>query len=361
MPNVNMNPTSKDSKKFRKVKKEKIKKEKPVGSKTNSVGKSIAIVLSFGIALSAVAFVITQTQKEVDVLCYTRNMSVGDCITESDLTTVPMLKSKYITASQESHTMSDGQSYQGQIYYKASNKEAVIGKYITSATRSTDEVQVTELSNNPVESNPWYENIEDGQEIFTLDFSDDDVYSPLIFPGSTIRMRTIRMIPSQDAEKYRKEIEKKSEDSSNKDNKDTQISVIPSSLNTKDTDSTEPVAEITFDNLKVIDALNSDKESIFAIYKSLASMAPDVRQTYIKENKEKLRERVIPVKLVLVLNEKQANFISEFEKSEYNSIKYTVLKTKEEDELYTSFYSIANSIQAVTTGDDTLSNNSKGR
>ena len=109
-----------------------------------------------------------------------------------------------------------------------------------------------------------------------------------------------------------------------------------------------PVSEIVFENLTIIDALNSSGQSIFDIYYALYNMESTAREQYIRSNASTLKSELMPEKLVLVLSTTEASQVAEFEQIGNTTAKFTVIKTETEDELYSKFNEIATRINQIS-------------
>ena len=332
-----------------------IKPKKVSTGKGRAAIAGVTSVLMFSALLGGVYAAYRLQQREVEIITFKRDVSIGTQITEADIQAGSILKSEYDAKKDSQYTDNTGVPQQGQIYIKTSEKDKVVGKYVTNARRLGDSVTVRDLSDTEIEPNPWYSEIPVDNELYTMKFDASDVYTRMLMPGATVRMRLIVMVPTEDADEYRKQIAEKSAENQHglEDSDNGYISaILPFYSSTKDDDSKSdsevPISEIVFENLVILDAMNGNNESIFDIYYSLNNMESTIRESYIRENAEDLRSRLVPSSLIMSLTKEQATSVAEFEHIDMPAYKWTVVKKESEDDLYQKFMDIGTRINTIT-------------
>lgn len=338
----------------------KIKPRKVSTGRGKAIIGGVCSIGMFAVLLGGVYMTYKLDQREVDIVTFKRDVSIGTKITEADIEMGTILKAEYDAKKDTSWVGNDGQSKQGQIYIRYDDAGKILGQYVTNARRLGDAVTARDLSTNEIEPNPWFEEVPIDNELYTMKFDSSDTYTRMLMPGSTIRMRMIFSVPNSQAESVRKEIanQKPSAAFSSEENKDGEstknmtgfISAVMPFIDTdnrNENDVDVPVAEIVFDNLVILDAMNGSNESVFDLYYSLTNMDSTIREQYIRENAAELRSRLIPQTLILSLDKEQASAIAEFENSAIPAYKWTVVKTEQEDELLQKFMDIATRIYTI--------------
>lgn len=335
----------------------KMKTRKVSTGKGRSLVGGFCFLGMFCVLIGGVIYTFKSQQMEIEVVTFKRDVAIGTKITEADVERGTILRATYDSKDKVEWVSNDGVAQKGQIYIKWDDcADEVIGKYVTNSGRLGDYITQRDLTDEEIEPNPWYTSIPVGNELYTMKFDSDDVYTRMLLPGATVRMRIITEIPITKAEEYRKKIAQKTAGvADDKENANGYISAILPFYN----DNTEgdgnsskdvkvPVAEIVFNNLTILDAMNSNGESIFDIYYSLSNLDSTVREKYIRENSSDLISRLVPDSLIMSLNEEQATAIAEFENVKTKAYKYTVVKTEEGNELYSKFMDIATRINTIT-------------
>ena len=335
----------------------KMQPRKVSSGKGRAVIGGICCLLMFVVLVIGIAMVYKSEQREIEIVKFKRDMAIGVEITEADIEMGTILKAEFDDKKDETYISNDGTSKKEQIYVKWDDKKEVLGQYITNSRRVGDPVTRRDISAEAVEPNPWYSDIPYENELYTMKFDASDVYTRMLMPGATVRMRIITEVPIEEADEYRKQIAEKSAASGGIENANGYISAIlpfysPSSDDDRASSQKVPVAEVVFENLVILDAMNKDGESIFDIYYSLNNMDSTVREAYIRENAEDLRKRLIPDSLIMSLTPDQATSVSEFENIERTNYKYTVVKKEQQDDLYTKFMDIGTRINTITINSD---------
>lgn len=316
----------------------------------------VVFLAIFAVMLFAILAAFKSQQRELEVVGYATNVAVGTMISEGDIQPITILKGTFDAKKDVSWVSYDGTSQKGQLYVLWKDREdeekGVIGKYASNSGTIDDYMTARDITASKVEPNPWYSKVVDGSEIYTLAFDSSDVYTRLVLPGSTLRMRIITEVPIEAADEYRAAIENKTGLTQGLTDTNGYVSaVLPFYVTKEDGDdsgNTIPVAEVVFENLTMIDALNAENESIFDIYYSLECMDATVREDYIRAHIDELRSRLVPKSLVLVLTAEQATEVAEFENIDRTEYKYTVVKKTVEDDLLSKFSEIATRIGTIT-------------
>jgi hypothetical protein len=189
-------------------------------------------------------------------------------------------------------------------------------------------------------------------EIYTLSLDLEDTYTRLIMPGAVVRMRLVTQVEASKEQAYRDAIASKAGTTEGISNSNGYVSAVLPFYNTENSSSsssgTVPVSEIVFENITIIDALNSSGTSIFDIYYALYNMESTAREEYIRNNADTLKEAVMPEKLVLILDTEEASEVAEFEQIGNTTAKFTIVKSETEDELYVKFSEIASRISQIS-------------
>ena len=334
----------------------KLQPRKVNSGKGRAVIGGICCILMFVILIFGILAVYKSEQREIEIVSFKRDMSIGTEITAADIEVGTILKAEYDDKKDESYISNDGTAKKEQIYVKWDERDEVLGQYVTNSRRVSDPVTRRDISAEEIEPNPWYSEIPYENELYTMKFDASDVYTRMLMPGATVRMRIITEVPVEAADEYRQQIAKKSAAGDGIENTNGYISaVLPFyTASTADSESSEkiPIAEVVFENLTILDAMNDDGESIFDIYYSLNNMDSTVRESYIRENAEDLRERLIPASLIMSLTPDQATSVAEFENIDKTAYKYTVVKKQQQDDLYIKFMDIGTRINTITINSD---------
>lgn len=334
----------------------KLQPRKVSSGKGRAVIGGICCILMFVILIFGILAVYKSEQREIEIVTFKRDMSIGTEITAADIEVGTILKAEYDDKEDESYISNDGVSKKEQIYVKWKERDEVLGQFVTNSRRVSDPVTRRDISTEEIEPNPWYSGIPFENELYTMKFDASDVYTRMLMPGATVRMRIITEVPVEAADEYRQQIANKSAAGDGIENTNGYISaVLPFyTASTTDSESSEkiPIAEVVFENLTILDAMNDDGESIFDIYYSLNNMDSTVCESYIRENAEDLRERLIPASLIMSLTPEQATSVAEFENIDKTAYKYTVVKKQQQDDLYVKFMDIGTRINTITINSD---------
>lgn len=298
---------------------------------------AIASVAMFGVLVGGIGYVYQMDQREVEIVKFNRDVGIGTEITAADICVGTILTAEYNARANSTWIGNDGTQQSGQIYVRWENAEDVLGMYVTNARRVDDAVTVRDLSSDEIEPNPWFGLVPEGNELYTMKFNASDIYTRMLMPGCTIRMRVITQVPAEDADAFRAQIAQKAihTDSGVEDSNGYMSAILPYFSVEEEGGSNKssvPVAEIVFNNLVMLDSLNSNGESIFDLYYSLVNMDSTVREQYIRNNATDLRNRLLPQSLIMSLSPEQATAISEFENAGLGNFKYTIVKNTLSDD-----------------------------
>ena len=321
---------------------------------TKRIVFGILLLALFGLMIFGIITAYSVQQREVEVVAFSHDISLGVMINESDIQPVSILQKEYDNKSKEQWTDANGVTSTGQIYVKwddrADTKKGVVGKYLSDSAKANDYCLRRDITTDKIESNPWYSQVETGMEIYTLSMDLDDTYTKFILPGAVIRMRLVTEVDKAQEQAYRDAIANKAGTSDGIDVNNGFLSAVLPTYNVDSSKSSAkvPVSEIVFENLTIIDALNSSGQSIFDIYYALYNMESTAREQYIRSNASTLKSELMPEKLVLVLSTTEASQVAEFEQIGNTTAKFTVIKTETEDELYSKFNEIATRINQIS-------------
>lgn len=331
-------------------------KNKVKTNNAKSIITGVLFLLIFAAMIAGILFAYELQAREIEVVGCNGDILIGSQITEDQLKSMTILKKSYDDHANTTWTDSHGNQHTGQTYVlwedRNDPEKGVVGKYAVNAGNADDYFTYRDFQAERVETNPWYADVPDGSELYTLNFDNSDVYTRMLIPGSELRMRIITQVPVDKADEYRREIQNKTGVSEGVEGEATNgylSAILP--FYTTDEESREnntvPVAEVVFNNLTLLDALNSESTSIYDLFYSLTNMENSVRAKYIAENYTTLRSQIIPQTLILVLKPEEASQVAEFENIEYNAYKFTVVKHTTTDELYTKFSDIAATINQI--------------
>ena len=270
----------------------------PKKVKTNTA-KNIVFALGsicmFGVLIGGIVYTYKIDQREVEIVKFNHDVAIGSEITGQDIEIGTILQAEYNARAKSEWIANDGTPRSGQIYIKWDDADKILGMYVTNARRTGDAVTLRDITKDEIEPNPWFSEVPVGNELYTLKFNPSDTYTRMLLPGCTIRMRIIQDVAQTDEQTVRKIIEsktKEAEESSDEDFNGYISAYLPYYVKTTTDDGSAvnkkeakdvPVAEIVFDNLVMLDALNNQGESIFDIYYALVNMESTVRENYIRE------------------------------------------------------------------------------
>ena len=303
-----------------------IKPQKVKTGNGRAIIGAIASIAMFGSMIFGIYKVYEMDQREVEVVKFSRDIGIGTEITQADIVMGTILTAEYKDKEDTVWTANDGTQKQGQIYIRWEDCQSILGMYVTNARRVDDAVTLRDLSDEEIEPNPWFSEVPVGNELYTMKFSANDTYTRMIMPGCTMRVRIVQMVDQSEADAFRAQIAKKEATNKNGIEKDSNgyvSAVLP--YYSVDTNAEGvsvgnkkqvPIAEVIFENLVMLDALNNSGESIFDIYYAMVNMDSTVREQFIRENADSLKTRLLPTSLIMSLTPEQSTAIAEFEKAD---------------------------------------------
>lgn len=317
---------------------------------------ALAFLLSAGIMGGACYMVFRTDQKTIQVCSYGKSMSIGQTIDINDIMAKDILKSEYKAMEQSQLTLPDGSIVKGQKYVPYDHRMNIVGYAIAYGVNSGDFVTPEEITQKSVDINPWYSNIVEGQEIYTLAFDSSDVYARYLVPGAKVKMRVISAVPTSEVEAARAAVKENIQKTDETPNAFREA-ILPFKVFTgTDSDTESHVSESVFDGIKIMDALNSGGESIFDIYYNISNMETSAREAYIQANADSLKGRIVPSKLILIVDAEEGDRLAEYEQTQKSAYKYTVIKQEPEEdengsvEMYQKFNDISTRIAKYSLG-----------
>lgn len=322
------------------------------------------VMIALAILMIAAAFAIeSYRQRTVDVVAFSRDMTVGDKITDvnKDLVAYPLTVSNYESLGNQTYTNAKGEKVTGQVYVKWSDRDKLLNNSVTVFSKQNEPVSIGTVTATAVDRNPWYSKVNEGDEFYTMEFKSTDVDTRLLLPGSLLRLRLVANVSADQAAAIKASIEKEQSSQSSSSSASSGSGALTEGINSvalngintpkDDRASTVPVADIAFDKVRVVDMLNSNNESIFDIYTEISRMTASDRAVYFKKNitggNSDFIKRITPKSLVFVFNKSQATLVAELENNKTAVQKYTILKEKEQDPLYGKFKSVSDEINAA--------------
>lgn len=328
------------------VKRSKRKKYK-VNQSGKRTGASILLVALTGMVIAGTAYIYKLDQQTIGVCAFNKNIPAGHTITANDIMEKKILKSEYDDMSNIALTLPQGDVVQGPLYIPYSRYDAVLGMNTAYSVNTGEAITPEQVTSEPVDANPWFSSIEEGYEIFVMDFNTSDLYTRYLYPGAVLRLRAISEVPTSKIKDARSAVAK-NEQEKRTDNSFL-TAVLPYTLFKEEPEDTSSfVAETIFDGIRIIDAQNSSGNSIFDIYYGISCMSAGDRQAYISAYKDQLRSMILPKKLVIVCSAEEASALAEYQASPKTAYKYTIVKDTqiegEEADLFRQFADIANMI-----------------
>lgn len=314
------------------------------GKKT---GAAVFMIILTGIVIGGTAGIYKLDQQTIGICAYNKNLPAGHAISAEDIIEKQILKSEYNEMGNISLSLPRGETVQGSLYVPYARRDVVVGMNTVYSVNPGEAITPEQITNEAVDINPWYSSIEEGQEIFVMNFDSSDVYTRYLYPGAVLRLRAISGVPTSKVKEARNVV-KQNEGKQRTENSFLNAVLPYTLLSEEPEDTTSYVAEKVFEGIRIVDAQNSNGSSIFDIYYKIAGMSASEKQTYIANNLEWLRGAIVPAKLVIVCSSEEADALAEYQQSPKTAYKYTVVKAThtddEESDLYTRFADIANRI-----------------
>jgi hypothetical protein len=351
-------------KKEKRVKKEKTpRKEKPKKEKKakGEVDPEIVAIRKRKFLVSALYIVgiiallvvgkayLNSQQEEIAVIMLKTDKLAGEIVREEDIEEYKMLKRTYDELGTVTYKDDNGITSQKQIIYKWDETDEVINKYMANFTQTGQYLTLKNVTDKKVIRNPWLSEVEEGNEIYTLDIDTEGINTRLLLPGTRLRARAVLQVDNVS------NISSVSLTNNENNNLEEGLNIVQSTndKNTLNKDSllkmgtSIPQVEIIFDDMICVDMLNSNGESLFDIYMALYKLPVGERLEYIETTIEEgnalsFQKRVTPTSLVFILDKDQATNMTKYENLENVSIKYTILPfTDDTGNLLSNFTEIA--------------------
>lgn len=339
---------------------------------TSYFGKrAMSIFLSIGIILACfvMANVVLSKQNEmVNVIRIPTDLPIGTLITERNIESFGITREDYEKLGTVTY-MKNGEKVTEQILIPYRDKTSVLNKYLDSYVKAGSLLTTRMYVDKLASRSAWIEKMKDyakDYEIYTMRFSARDVYDPIFYPGCTLRVRMVYKVPLSQVTDVQTAIAQKEaaiKSGSWEMGKSGENSAILNAIKKQTTSSgsngfsseikeeedTIPMSEIVFNEITVVDMLNSAGESIFDLYYDLLSLPLQQRIEYVtteisKSSTNEFKSRVTPASLVFSVSRDEATMLAEFENLGA-TLKYTILPSTEEDyNLMTQFSEISSQI-----------------
>ncbi len=356
-------------------------KQAPSASNTAKASQTKMLGIMLGgllVLLALIAFAMTYSQKQIEVVRLKRSVMTGDVITEDMLEKYPMLDKTYEELGTQQYVDDEGNNVSGNVYILWKDREELcINKTVSNYVKDGSVLTIRDVTDKQVSRNPWLEGIKDDQEIYTMKFDASDVNARLLMPGTQIRARFVFGVEGQYLGEVRKDIIDKALEADNS-GIGVRESVLmgygkaqastpqvdengnPISVSSSQAVSGEfAVSEVVIPRITIADMRNKDGESIFEIYSSLVKMPLAQRLDYLStsiadpDTAMEFQDRITPVDLTFIVDEKGASMLSEFENTEGAKLKYTILPGMGKDtpeaaiQLMQQFGEISNQISSA--------------
>ena len=319
---------------------------------------SLAYVLVVGGTLFGSTYILDHYMNKVSVAQISTSMAKDSQFTPDNLSQLKMSESVY----QELNELAPG----GLVLWQ--DAQEVVGKYIAMDAAAGQYLAYDFVSDTMTMDNPWIQGLESDTELYTIQFDPYTTYNQLLFPGAHVRMRanislfdasgnptgqtdivSISAAASGVKNAVSKSQEVKNPEGEEEGEAEEQVTV------------TEPINDEDipdlFDNVTVVDMLNSNNESIFDLYLPLTRMTREERLDYLKEKAKttdaaSYYSRFVPTALVFALNDEQTNELTKVEATSNASINYTVLPnandgTEEQNSLYLKFQEVRKDVNEI--------------
>ncbi len=355
-------------------------KQAPKASNTAKASQTKMLGIMLGgllVLMALIVFAMSYSQKQIEVVRLKQSVMTGDVITEDMLEKYPMLDKTYEELGTQQYVDDGGDNKSGNVYILWKDREELcLNKTVSNYVKDGSILTIRDVTDKQVSRNPWLEDIREDQEIYTMKFDASDVNARLLMPGTQIRARFVFPVEGQNLSDVRKDISDKAAESG-KDGIGVRESVLmgygkaqdPAQFDENGNPITAPsqsavagefaVSEIVIPRITIADMRNADGESIFEIYSSLVKMPLAQRLEYLStsiadpDTAMEFQERITPVDLTFIVDEKGASMLSEFENTEDAQLKYTILPGIGEDtsdaaiQLMKQFGEISNQISSA--------------
>ena len=326
------------------------------------VAASLVYAIVVGSTLFGSTYILDHYMNKVSVAQISASMAKDSQFTPDNLSQLKMSESVF----QELNEIAPG----GLILWQDAQK--VVGKYITMDAAAGQYLAYDFVSDTMTMDNPWIQDLGSEAELYTIQFDPYTTYNQLLFPGGHVRLRAnISVFDSSGKPTGQTDIVSISAAASGVKNTNppSQESGEPSDESEEQVTVTEPIndedVQDLFDDVTVVDMLNSNNESIFDLYLPLTRMMREERIDYLRE-KAKMTgaasyyARFVPTALVFALEDEQTNELTKVEATSNASINYTVLPnvsagSDEQNSLYLKFMEVRKDVNEIF-GDAMLAN-----
>lgn len=326
------------------------------------VAASLVYAIVVGGTLFGSTYILDHYMNKVSVAQISASMAKDSQLTPDNLSQLKMSESVF----QELNEIAPG----GLILWQ--DAQEVVGKYITMDAAAGQYLAYDFVSDTMTMDNPWIQDLGSEAELYTIQFDPYTTYNQLLFPGGHVRLRAnISVFDSSGKPTGQTDIVSISAAASGVKNTNppSQESGEPSDESEEQVTVTEPIndedVQDLFDDVTVVDMLNSNNESIFDLYLPLTRMTREERIDYLRE-KAKMTgaasyyARFVPTALVFALEDEQTNELTKVEATSNASINYTVLPnvsagSNEQNSLYLKFMEVRKDVNEIF-GDAMLAN-----
>lgn len=326
------------------------------------VAASLVYAIVVGGTLFGSTYILDHYMNKVSVAQISASMAKDSQLTPDNLSQLKMSESVF----QELNEIAPG----GLILWQ--DAQEVVGKYITMDAAAGQYLAYDFVSDTMTMDNPWIQDLGSEAELYTIQFDPYTTYNQLLFPGGHVRLRAnISVFDSSGKPTGQTDIVSISAAASGVKNTNppSQESGEPSDESEEQVTVTEPIndedVQDLFDDVTVVDMLNSNNESIFDLYLPLTRMTREERIDYLRE-KAKMTgaasyyARFVPTALVFALEDEQTNELTKVEATSNASINYTVLPnvsagSDEQNSLYLKFMEVRKDVNEIF-GDAMLAN-----
>lgn len=270
--------------------------------------------------------------------------------------------------------------------------QGIVGQYIAMDAVKGQYLSYDFVSESRTMANPWIQNLDDDAQLYTIQFDPYQTYQQLLFAGSHVRMKAAmthldengRATPqtsvcsiSEAAADYRVDDDEKEEEKAkvdtpkeNEEGSEANADGEPQPDENKESEgekspetpkpSKPSKAEIKdrFDDIVVVDIINTSNESMFDVYLPLARMTRDDRREFLTEKAKSsgaaaYYARFTPMSLVFALDDTQVSELSKVENMTNAKITYTLLPSSsnegsaEENSMYLKFMEVQRDVNEI--------------
>lgn len=237
----------------------KVKKEVTQNKVRFSQQVVVIIVLAIVILSVIVINSITSAslKRNVEVAVLKTSLPEGAQITEENLEKKTMVEAEYENTGV--YELKSGEKKRAIVLWD--DIDIILGTYTTNYIRQNTGIYWDELTKEAPKENSYLYNMEG--ELLKVDF-DPEEFGGMLVPGDRINVRIAY-----------------SEENYNLPTKEEYLNAEASGI---DLNTTKMKQEMLFNEVRIIDMLNSDGESIYDIYYNLATMSTTQRKEYVSQD-----------------------------------------------------------------------------